>query len=70
MFEPIKRAVRVVVLKERNQAGRDRDQLFRTDVHVLDFVAMLQHEVAGLAGVHQIVNDAAVFVDALRWPAQ
>ncbi len=30
------RAVGVVVFKERNQARRHRDQLFRTDVHVLN----------------------------------
>ena len=56
------RAVGVVVLKERNQAGRHRDQLLGTDVHVLHFVAMLQDEVAGLARVHQFVDDAAFLV--------
>ena len=30
------RAVRVVVLEERNQAGRDGDELLRRDVHVVD----------------------------------
>ena len=35
------RAVGVIVLKERNQAGSNRDQLLRTDVHVLDFFAAL-----------------------------
>ena len=35
------RTVCVVVFKERNQAGRHRDELFRTDVHVLDLVSML-----------------------------
>ena len=58
------RAVGVIVFKERNQAGGNRDKLFRADVHVLNFVAMLQHEVAGLTSVHQIVNDPVVLVDS------
>ena len=57
------RAVGVVVLKERNQAGGHRDELLRADVHVLDFVPVLQDEVAGLAGVDQIVDDVAVLVE-------
>ena len=57
------RAVRVVVLKERNQAGGDRDQLFRADVHVFDFVAMLQNEVAGLPSIHQDRRRCGRFVD-------
>ena len=56
------RAVGVVVLEERNQAGGHRDQLLGTDVHVLDFVLVLQHEVAGLPGVDQFGNDVALFV--------
>ena len=38
MFEPIKRPVGVVVLEERDQAGRDADHLLGRDVHVLDLV--------------------------------
>ena len=57
------RAVGVVVLEERNQAGRHRDQLLRADVHVLDFVDVLQHEVAGLAGVDQLRHDVALFIE-------
>ena len=57
------RAVGVVVLEERNQARGHRDELLRADVHVLDFVAMLQHEVAGLARVHQIGDDAALLIE-------
>ena len=33
-------AVRVIVLEERNQAGRDRDELLRTDVEILDLGAV------------------------------
>ncbi len=56
------RAVGVVVFEERNQTGRHRDELLGTDVHVFDFVAMLQDEVAGLTSVHQLVDDVALFV--------
>ena len=56
------RAVGVVVFEERNQAGGHRDELLRADVDVLDFVAVLQHEVAGLAGVDEIGHDAALLV--------
>ncbi len=58
------RAVRVVIFKERNQAGGDRDQLLRTDVHVLDFAHVLQDEVAGLASVDQLGGNLALFVQA------
>ena len=57
------RAVRVVVLEERNQRGGDRHQLFRADVDVIDFIAIDQHEVAGLAGVDQFGDDASLVVE-------
>src|SRR5581483_3478706 len=56
-------AVRVVVFKKRNETGSDRDELFGTDVHVLDFVTMFQDEVAGLTSVDQVFDDAAVVID-------
>ena len=56
------RAVRVVVLQERHQRCGDRNQLLRADVDVIDFVAIHQHEVARLAGVHQLARDAALVV--------
>ena len=55
------RAVRVVVLKERNQAGGDGDELLRRNVDVIDFLAALQNEVAGLAAVDQVGGDAFSF---------
>ena len=58
------RAVGVVVFKERDQARGHRHQLLGTDVHVLDFAHVLQDEVAGLAGVHQLGRDLALFVQA------
>ena len=57
------RAVRVVVLEERNQRGGHRDELLRADVDVIDFFAADQHEVAGLTGVDQFRNDAALVVE-------
>ncbi len=57
------RAVGVVVLQERHQRSGHRYQLLRADVDVVHFVAVDQHEVAGLAGVHQFRNDAALVVD-------
>ena len=56
------RAVGVVVLEERNQAGGHRDELLGADVDVLDLIAALQHEVAGLAGVAEFGHDAALLV--------
>src|ERR1035437_7627727 len=56
------RTVGVVVLQERDQAGGHRHQLLGADVDVLDFVPALEHEVAGLPGIGQIGNDAALLV--------
>ena len=56
------RAVGVVVFQERNQAGGHRDELLGADVDVFDLVAALEHEVAGLAGVGKIGNNAALLV--------
>ncbi len=57
------RAVGVVVLEERHQRCGHRNQLLRADVDVIHFVAADQHEVAGLAGVHQVADDAALVVE-------
>src|ERR1039457_4307317 len=57
------RTVGVVVLEERNQAGRHRDELLRADVDVLDFVAVLEHVIARLAGVAEVGDDAAGLAD-------
>src|ERR1017187_7522568 len=56
-------AVGLIVLKERDEAGGDRDELLGADVDVFDFVAGFQNEVAGLAGVGKIGDDAAFFVE-------
>ena len=56
-------AVGVVVFQEGHQRGSHGNQLLRADVDVVDFVAAYQDEVAGLAGVDQFRNDAALVVD-------
>ena len=42
------RAVRVIVLEERNQSRRDRDELLRRDVHVMDLGRLDFQEVAAI----------------------
>ena len=59
------RAVRVVVLEERDECRRDRDELLRRHVHVLDLVG---REVVDLAAArtheHAVVEEVALLVDA------
>ena len=43
------RAVRIVVLEERNQAGRDGNELLRRNVHVVDLRRFDFEEVAAIA---------------------
>ena len=56
-------AVGVVVFEERNQAGRDRDELLRRNVDVIDFFARFQDEVSGLAAVDEFGGDASALVE-------
>ena len=51
------RAVGVVVFQERNQAGSHGNELLRRNVDIVDFIAMLQHEVTGLAAVDEFRGD-------------
>src|SRR5207302_1745329 len=55
-------SVGVVVLQEGHERGGDRNQLLGTDVDVVNFIAAYQDEVAGLAGVNQVGDDAALVV--------
>src|SRR5579872_1748199 len=57
------RAVRVVVLKEWNQTGRDRDKLLWRNVDVIHFLARFQHEVAGLPAVDKFRGDFPAIVE-------
>src|SRR5208282_2668057 len=57
------RAVGVVVLEERNQAGGNGDELLRRNVDVIDFVAALEHEVASLAAVDELGGDLQAFIE-------
>src|ERR1700674_4396092 len=58
-----KGAVRVVVFQERNKARRDRHQLFRRDVDVINLFARFQDEVSGLAAVDEFGGDAPALVE-------
>ena len=58
------RAVRVVVLEERNQRRRHRHELLRRHVDEVDPVARGQHEVAGLPGVDPLVYQVALVVES------
>src|SRR5580704_3008835 len=57
------RAVGVVVLEERNQAGGDGDELLWRNVDVVDFIAALQHEVAGLTAVDEFRGDLQTLIE-------
>ena len=57
------RAVRIVVLEERDERGGHRDELLRRHVDELHFVARRQDEVAGAARVHAVLREAAVVVE-------
>ena len=57
------RAVRVIVLEERNQCRSDRDELFRRDIHVVHAIARHERHVALLAAEHQVVGERAVVVE-------
>ena len=65
------RAVGVVVLEERDQRGRDRHDLLRRHVHVVDLVG---GDVADLAAAgaheHAVVEEVALLVDDARSPAR
>ncbi len=56
-------AVGVVVLEERDQRRRDRDQLLGRDVDELDRLGQGQHELAVLAAAHEVLHEALVGVD-------
>ena len=57
------RAVRVVVLEERNERGGDRDELFRRDIHVIDARGRDERHVALLAAEHELVDERPVVVE-------
>ena len=65
------RAVRVVVLEERDQRGRDRHHLARRDVHVVDLVGLDVVDLAALlADQHAVLGEVAVGVERRRWPGR
>ena len=60
---PHQRAVRVVVLEERDERRRDRHELLGRHVDELHVVARRQDEVALLARVHPLLHEAQVGVE-------
>ena len=50
------RAIGVVVLEERNQAGRNADHLLRRNIDVLDIVRLSVRKVAGVPGDDTVVR--------------
>ena len=57
------RAVRVVVLEERNQPGGHRDELLRRDVHVVDLRRLDFEEVAAVTDRHFLLSEMPLLVD-------
>ena len=57
------RAVRVIVLEERDQRSGHRNQLLRRNVDVLDVFPKCQNELAGFARSVALVDDVACFVE-------
>ena len=56
-------AVGVVVLEERDQRRRDRDQLLGRDVDEVDVLRPRHDEIAALAAIGQVGLDAAMAID-------
>src|SRR5208337_354844 len=52
-----------VMFQEGHQGRRHRNELLRTDVDVIHLVAVDQHKVAGLAGVDEFRNNAALVIN-------
>src|SRR6267143_1485687 len=56
-------AVGVVVFEERNQAGSHRNELLRRNVDVVDLIAALEDEVAGLPAVDQLGGNLQALIE-------
>src|SRR6267378_4056010 len=56
-------AVGVVVFEERNQAGSHRNELLRRNVDVVDLIAALEDEVAGLTAVDQLGGNLQALIE-------
>src|SRR5258708_10800856 len=57
------RAVGVVILEERDQAGGYGDELFRGNVDVIHFIAALEHEVPDLPAIDEFSGDFQAVVE-------
>ena len=51
------RAVRVVVLEERNERGGDRHELLRRHIHVVDAIRRCERYVTLLTAEHELVDE-------------
>ena len=56
-------AVRVIVLKERDQGGRHADRLLGGHVHVLHLVGVHQDEIPAVACRHQVGDQPSIRAD-------
>ena len=56
--------MRIVVLQERNEGGRDRSHLVRSDIHIVDFFLRDDREVSLEAALDAVFEDVAVVVHA------
>ena len=57
------RAVRVVVLQERDQSGRHRNQLLRGDVHVVDAIGLNVDEVALATAGDAVTHEVTLVIE-------
>ncbi len=57
------RAIGVVVFEERNQAGSHGNELLRRNVDIVDLIAALEDEVAGLPAVDQLSRNLEALVE-------
>ncbi len=63
MLEPIKRAVRVVMLEKWNQSGRHRNELLRRDVHVMHLRRFDFEKVAAITDRNFFAGEMSAAVD-------
>ena len=62
-WTPSERTVGVIVFQERNECGRDRNELFRRHVHELDFRGGMHRHIAGLTRDDEFVDELALAIE-------
>ena len=63
-------AVRVVVLEERDERGRDRHELLRRHLHEVDAIGSHDDVFTGAAADHELFRQRAVVDRAASWPGR